>query len=109
MRKYFLGLAVFWAVNMSVAASLAQEAERYYSGHMNMGWGGWVLGPIMMVFWLAVSVAVIVLVVRALGGIMHHSPSAASGNSALDILKERFARGDITKQEFEEAKKLIED
>jgi putative membrane protein len=73
-----------------------------------MGWGygmGW-FGPIFMViFWIAVIVGIIFLirwlVVSTRGG----SSSAKAEDSALEILKRRYARGEINKEEFEEKKK----
>ncbi len=75
------------------------------------GWHGWFGGPIMMILFLAIAVAVIFLVVRWLGGSAHgHSaaPSAPLRQDAIDILKDRFARGEIDKEEFEEKRQLIE-
>ena len=63
------------------------------------GWGGMVLGPLFMIFWLAVLVGVIVLVVRWLG-----SGSPGSGRpeqGARDILDERYARGEIDREEYQ--------
>jgi putative membrane protein len=53
---------------------------------------------------------VIALVVRWIGGAGHSSPPGAagpSGREALDILRERFARGEIDAAEFEERKRLL--
>ncbi len=68
-----------------------------------MGYGmGW-LGMIMMVvFWGLLIVGGIFLVkwlvqASGRGGI----PAAGGGGRALEILKERYARGEITKAEFE--------
>jgi len=97
------------------AALLAQPAfaqdggGRYYGPHM---WdGGWwmFLGPVWMVVIIGAIVAVAVLVVRWLGGTGHPAGSAhPPARTAMDILKERFARGEIDKQEFEERRKLLE-
>lgn len=63
-------------------------------------------GIFMLLFWGLVIWAIFALVGRGgcgLGGSLHdHS---GRGNSALDILKERYAKGDISKEEFEEKKK----
>ena len=75
------------------------------------GWHGWFMGPIMMILFLAIAVAVIFLIVRWLGGSAHgHSatPSAPPRQHAIDILKDRFARGEIDKEEYEEKRQLIE-
>ena len=73
-------------------------------GHM-MG-GGWILGPVMMILFVAVIVAVVVLVVRWLG-----ATGGAGGRpkAALDILEERFARGEIDKDEFEARRLALRD
>ncbi len=72
------------------------------------GWGGMILGPIMMIVFIAVAVVVVVLLVRRLGGPGHggalHSPP---GKMPLDMLKERFAKGEIDKEEFEERRRTL--
>jgi len=71
-----------------------------------MDWGmmGW-FGPIMMLaFWAVIIIAVIFLIrwlmVSSRGGI-----SPRTEDSALEILKKRYARGEIKKEEFEQMKK----
>jgi putative membrane protein len=86
-------------------ADVAGDGAHGY-GHM-MG-GGWILGPVMMILFVAVIVAVVVLVVRWLGG----AGSGGAGTqpkAALDILEERFARGEIDKDEFEARRQALRD
>ncbi len=96
----------------------AQEPEHYRPGwgsHM-MGWGGggygMIFGPLFMILMLAAVIATVVLLVRWLGGPWqgtvspHHLPP---GRTPLDILKERFARGEIDKDEFEERRRIFGD
>lgn len=76
----------------------------------NGGWYGWFFGPIMMIVFIAVAVVVVVLLVRWLGGIGHGgAPHVSPGKTPLDILEERFARGEIDKEEFEERRRLLKD
>ena len=64
-------------------------------------WGGW-LGPIFMfVFW-ALVIAGVVLLVRFLA---RQGRAAGHEDSALEILKRRYARGEIEKEEFEAKRK----
>lgn len=72
-------------------------------GDMGHVWGwGMGFGMISMVlFWTLVILGIIVLVKR-IGGA---STSAPPRQSALDILEERYARGEIGKQEFEDKKR----
>lgn len=91
------------------AAAWAQQSPPYYGPHMwNGGWYGWFFGPIMMIVFIAVAVVVVVLLVRWLGGAGHGSTSHGPlGKTPLDILKERFARGEIDKQEYEERRRVL--
>ena len=74
-----------------------------------MGWGygmGWFWPILMLVFWIAVIVGIVFLIrwlivstrIRERGGFEE---------SAIEILKKRYARGEITKDEFEKMKKDI--
>lgn len=95
-----------WAQGPSDPGSYA------YGPHM-MWWGGYgmILGPLFMILMLAVVIAVAVLLVRWLGGPLHGTAShrPPPGHTPLDILKERFARGEIDKEEFEERRRVLGD
>lgn len=71
-----------------------------------LGWGFGGFGMLFMfVFWVLIIVGV-VLVVRWL--IEQGKPAGgaeAAGESALEILKKRYARGEIGKEEFETKRK----
>lgn len=71
----------------------------------SFGGGSWWLWSIVgMLFWIALLVALILLIVWLYKKI---TGQATNGGSALDILKKRFAKGEITKKEFESMKKEI--
>ena len=99
---------------LSPALALAQEipSHPHYGGHMwgNGMWGGAIFGPLLMIFYIALLVGVIVIVVRWLSGssLGGRLPSSPAASSALDILKERFARGEIDKDEFDERRQALE-
>ena len=86
------------------------QSGPYYGPHM---WGGgWFfpfLGPVMMLGFFAVAVIVVVLIVRWLGGTVHggHTPHWPPGRTPLDLLKERFARGEIDASEYEERRRIL--
>ncbi len=65
------------------------------------GFGG--MGSVFMIFWWILIIAVIVLIARWFMGQSHGMGHRNS--SALDLLKERYAKGEIDKKEFEEKKK----
>lgn len=73
-----------------------------------MMWGGGYgfIGGLFTILWVFVLVVAIVALVRyARHGRMGHWHR---GGSAMDILRERFAKGEIDKAEFEERKKALE-
>jgi putative membrane protein len=65
---------------------------------MNNGMGGWGMMLMPLFFWLLIIAGVILIVQWLLG---------RKNESALDILKQRYARGEIDKAVFERMKKDI--
>jgi putative membrane protein len=67
-----------------------------------------IFGPLFMILFLALLVAVVVILVRGRAGHgpgrPHQSPQA---RTPLDILKERFARGESDKAEFEDRRRVL--
>jgi len=110
MRRLLLKISFSFLFFAAPSLLWAQQRGDYYGPHMM--WGGWFLGPIMMVVFIAVAAIVVVLIVRWLGGPGHgvvQPPAAPPSKTPVDILKERFARGEIDKEEFEERRRLLGD
>jgi len=60
----------------------------------------------MILFWVVIIVAVVILVKWLAGG--SSRIDLPREKTALDILKERYARGEIGKEEFEQKKRELE-
>ena len=95
-----LVLAGTLAVATTPVPAWAQERGDWSWGMhpMSWMWGAWGLGMVvmMLVFWGVVIIGA-VLAIRWLAGQGDRSRS----DRALDILRERYARGEINKDEFE--------
>ena len=77
-----------------------------------MPWFGMIFGPLMMIVFLVIAVLIGLALLRAFGlrpPCWHHRDHSGreSSRRALEILEERFARGEIDKEEFEEKKRLL--
>lgn len=73
------------------------------------GWGygmGWVGVIFMVVFWVVLIVGIVFLI-RWVAASTRQG-ERARGDEALEILKRRYAKGEIGREEFEEKKKDLE-
>jgi len=67
-------------------------------GHM-MGGG---MGSVMIIFWIVLIGALVLLITGAMNGIRTSRKDGDEMQKPLEILKQRYARGDIDKAEYEE-------
>ena len=102
-------LLIMIPVSVLTAASAAGQS---HGDHPHMwgwgwgwGWGGTIFGPIMVIVFIALIVGAVVLVLRWMG--LGGSPAARGEKNARHILDERFARGEIDKDEYEERRQVL--
>ena len=120
MRPYSTAIAILFggaALGFGAIAWAQQGNYGYGPGwHGGWGWGGMIVGPIVMILFVAAIVVLVVVALRWMGGGhgpgMHwHGPGmpgrGPGGGNPLDILEERFARGEIDKDEFEERRRIL--
>jgi len=82
----------------------------YSDWHMGPGmmgkWGtGWFGGILMIIFWVLVVVGLVFLIKWLIQTTGSGKIDLRTGSRAIEILKERYARGEIDKTEFEARKK----
>lgn len=73
------------------------------------GWGGMMVGGslTMVIFWGGI-ILLVVLLARWFGGSgPAHQSASPPRQTALEILQERYARGEIDKTEYEERRKTL--
>ena len=98
---------ILYFKTMKNLLSVAQ-AQPFPNNMFNNGYYGWdfgfgLLGIILTIlFWVLIIVAIVYLV-RYLGGHLHEE--GKNTRSPMDILKERYAKGEITKDDFERIKR----
>ena len=96
-------LSVVFDWGFFLLSSPMAQAPYEWGWRMHPMWG-WGVGMMfmMLLFWGAILVAAVVCVRWLLG-----QTKNAQGDSALNILRERFARGEIEKDEFETKKRQL--
>jgi putative membrane protein len=75
----------------------------YYNGPM-MNRNDWGWGIFMMLFWLIVLVVIAYVVMRL---IKNHESTTNTKIDPIDIAKERYAKGEISKEQYDELKKEL--
>lgn len=96
--------AALLAPLMLLPSVAAADGAAEYGHHMyGYGWSGIVMGPLMMLVFLALAIALGVVLLRWLGA-LPYSPR----NQSLRILEDRFARGEIDAEELTARRRALE-
>jgi len=112
----------FKAFRLGLTATLFLSIESNTFAQPRGDYGGWGMGPgmmgawgmgwfgmiIMLVFWVLVIVGLVFLIRWLIQTTSRGKTAGHTGSKAIDIIKERYARGEISKEEFETMKKDLQ-
>lgn len=104
----FLAIATA-SPGLAYAQDIAAPERYAYYPHMlgwGEGWAGMVFGPLFMLLVIGLGVALVVALLRR-GDLGHGGGGQPPRNLALDLLRERFARGEIDQQEYEARRRVL--
>lgn len=109
MKKLLITSTVVVLQFFAIFAYAQGPGGGYGMGPGMMGWGygmGWFWSIIMIVFWISLIVGIIFLI-RWVVLSTNKGRETKSESSALEILKKRYAGGEMNKEEYEKIKKDI--
>lgn len=85
----------------------SRESIMMQGYEMAFGWGGMWFGPVIMIGALILAVLAIVWIVRLVFGGGEPTVGSREGRSPREILEERFARGEIDRDELEDRRRAL--
>lgn len=106
MRLLYAVITTIILASESIINPAWADVSGGYGEHMMWG-GGWIMGPVIMFVMLVAVVSVIVLIVRWLAPGVEADRGYRQSRTAIQILEERFAHGEIDKTEFDERKRTL--
>lgn len=101
MKRHMIFTISIFPISFA-APALADSGNGF--GHMMWGGGYGMWGGLMMLVFWGLVIGLIVLAIRGFAGRF----GAGSQKNATDILRERFARGEIDEEEYERRKARLE-
>lgn len=108
MRKISIAYAVMWLLSFTPVVSAHGQGEGYQMGP-GMMWSGHGMGWWMFPF--GIIIVILIICFLLLGKRGSKSSWCGSGQedaeTPLDILKKRYAKGEISKEEFEQMKQDV--
>ncbi|MBT4889431.1 MAG: hypothetical protein HON65_07760 [Rhodospirillales bacterium] len=112
MNKYFSRILTVSASVLALIPLFALQAYADGFGMMShhgedMGWGHMLFGSLMMILLFGGLLFVIAFAVRWINGNSAIKTNLTNERTAMDILNERFARGEIEKEDYEERKRIL--
>ncbi|TWI23741.1 putative membrane protein [Mesorhizobium tianshanense] len=104
--KSFLMAVGIWPTTLFVAnPAFAQGFDNREWWMSNWGWGHMAFGGVMMVVFWGGIILLVVLLARGFGG--GERRDAPSRQSPIDILQERFAKGEIDQKEYDDRRRTL--
>ena len=79
--------------------------QQWGMGYHHMTGGG--MGIVMIIFWIVLIGALALLVSGAVNGIRGSHQNGYESQKPLEILKQRYARGEIEKDEYEDKRRSL--
>ncbi|WP_148882248.1 SHOCT domain-containing protein [Thermococcus aciditolerans] len=79
------------------------EGEWGWHDMMGFGWFGWFGAIFMLLFWVLIIAGIIWFI----KWLVEQSSSSTSKKSALEILDEKYARGEIDDEEYEKRRRRL--
>ena len=102
------GIVLAVLIVLSLVLGAASGWQGYGGWGMMSGFGWWWFMPIFMIIFWGLVIWGIVALVRGLSAPRGSDSASSRPDSALEVLKKRYARGEINKEEYEEKKKDLE-
>lgn len=82
-----------------------------WPGHMGgFGWGSYLLGGLLMLLFWGGIIALAFFAIRGIAGSVNRTSGQSESDSdrSMEILKERYARGEIDREQFQKMKSDLE-
>lgn len=107
MKSSMIAAGVLATTPFKANPAFAQGFDNREWWMSNWGWGHMAFGGVTMIVFLGGIILLAVLLARGLGGAAHRDAPSPAWQSPIEILQERFAKGEIDQKEYEERRRVL--